>query len=43
MILWQLQRKHDDPADDYAANARLLELDFHFKMGKFGTHEMIPV
>ena len=42
MICWQLQRKHDDAADDYGADARLFEVDFHYQVSKFGTITEIP-
>ena len=42
MIMWQIRRNVDDAADNYAANARLLEMDFHYQVGKFGTATRIP-
>lgn len=43
IILWQIQRKHDHASDDYAANARLLEVDFHYQRNKSGTQSEIPL
>jgi hypothetical protein len=40
MIIWELMR--DVSEDDYGANARLLELDFHYQTNKSGTKSEIP-
>lgn len=37
MIAWRLYRMPDESADTYAADARLFELDFHFRVGSQGT------
>lgn len=42
MILWKIQRKHDDAGDDYGADARLLEFDIHYRTNKRGTATEVP-
>lgn len=42
MIAWQLRRKHDATGDDYAANARLWELDFHYRVWGLGSSQEYP-
>lgn len=37
MVAWRLYRMPEDEADTYAADARLYELDFHFRVGSQGT------
>lgn len=37
MFAWRLYRKADDAADTYAADARLLEVDFHYRKNSIGT------
>jgi hypothetical protein len=37
VVLWQVRRKHDAAADTYAADARLLEVDFHYQLQDLGT------
>ena len=41
-LLWQVRRKHDAAGDDYGADARLFEVDFHYQVGKLGTGTEIP-
>jgi hypothetical protein len=42
MILWQIQRKYNDVADTYAADARLLEFDIHCQTNKSDSYTEIP-
>lgn len=42
IVLWEIRRKHDDAADDYGADARLLEFDIHYLTNKRGTNTEIP-
>jgi len=37
MIAWRLYRMPAETADNYAADARLFELDFHYRVGSLGT------
>lgn len=43
ILIWKLERVGGDDADTYSADARLLELDFHFQAEKAGTFTEIPV
>jgi hypothetical protein len=37
MLAWRLYRKADDAADTYGADARMLELDFHYQKNSLGS------
>lgn len=37
LVFWKLSRVHDNAADDYAADARLIELDFHYEVSSLGS------
>ncbi len=37
LIIWKLSRIGGDASDTYGADARLLELDFHYKTDSFGS------
>jgi hypothetical protein len=37
MLAWRLYRKADDAGDTYGADARLLELDFHYQKNSLGS------
>jgi hypothetical protein len=39
MLICQLNRDHDNAGDTYAADARLLEFDFHYQIDGFGSPE----
>ena len=42
MVAWQIRRNVAATADNYAANARFFEMDFHYQVGKLGTTTEIP-
>jgi hypothetical protein len=42
IVAWQIQRKHDDAADTYAASARLWEFDIHYQARDLGSDTEIP-
>lgn len=42
MVAWQIRRNVAATADNYAANARFFEMDFHYRVGKLGTTTEIP-
>lgn len=42
LVAWQIQRKHDDVSDTYAADARLWEFDIHFQAWDLGSDTEIP-
>ena len=42
IMKWRISRIGNDGTDDYAANARLLEFDIHYRVGKYGTPEEFP-
>lgn len=37
LILWKLSRIHDNAADTYGADARLIEFDIHFEINTLGS------
>ena len=43
MILWQVRRNTAATADTYAADARLLEFDIHYRSNRLGSVTEIPV
>ena len=43
IILWQVRRNPAAAADTYAANARLLEFDIHYRKNKLGTAVELPI
>lgn len=43
IIVWELRRFASDSSDTYnGVNARLLEVDFHYEISKFGTPDELP-
>ena len=43
IILWQVRRNPAAAADTYAANARLLEFDIHYRKNKLGSAVELPI
>ena len=37
LVFWKLARVHDNELDTYGADARLIELDFHYKLNQPGS------
>ncbi len=42
LIAWQLRRKHDATADNYGANTRFWEFDFHYRVWGLGSSQEYP-
>ena len=40
LIFWRLSRVGSDGSDTYGADARLLELDFHYRVNSFGSQDL---
>jgi len=42
LVLWKIQRDHDAVGDTYAADARFLEFDFHYRAYGLGSEKEYP-
>lgn len=43
IVLWQVRRNPAAAADTYAADARLLEFDIHYRKNKLGSASELPI